>query len=297
MNTVLVADDNPNWSEKLKGILEKTGRYRVRTASNPDAALELLRPNWIGVAVIDFRLTDGDDDDESGLVLAQNSNRAIPKIMISGFADEKQIRAAFGVDPEGRTIVFDFLSKNDIEADSAILVRAVASAFEARSTWDRKERESINTQLLSDYRSARRVDLVNAIISVALNIIFIGLLIYTLRWIHAREVGVVLSSIAAIGIIISEIAVNLFLAQRVERSGQRAENYHAELLQTSRFEQLFKAADSLEYVQNRDKAKQDVIAAFAWQWNKDENSDVFRTARDESGKKDEYLKKEVSSGT
>jgi len=266
MDTILVADDNDTHLKDLTAILHRAG-FKVQPAGNPKEAMDLLRPEKIRAAILDFRLNGGDHEDDSGLFVAQNSSREIPKLMISGLADEKQIRAAFGVDDQGRTVVLEFLDKDDILTNPPKLVAAVRRAVETRSILDRRERESIKGQLLLDYKNARRFDLVNTIISFIVNLVFILLLINTLHWIHAGEAGIVMSSIVAVGIIVSEVALNLFLAKRLEGSSRRAESYHNELLQAWRFEQLIKSADSLDYIRNRNEAKHEVIAAFANRWN------------------------------
>jgi|GEM_PF-1773655 len=268
MQTVLVADDRPDELESLRKILEEEGKYAVKTASTPDGAMELLNPKQIRVAVIDYRLNGGASDDESGLLVARDASHEIPKIMISGVADEKQIRAAFGVDSEGRQIVSDFLDKDEVRTDHAKLLSAVKAALQTRAIMDRRARESVRGQLLTDYKNARRLDLANTILSLFVNLIFVFLLILTLSYAHSGEIGIVVTAIISVGIIVSEIAVNVLMAKRLEGSSRRAENYHAELLQAWSFEQLMRAADGLDFVQTRNKAKGAVILAFANRWNK-----------------------------
>jgi CheY-like chemotaxis protein len=266
MDTILIADDNETHLKQITAILHRAG-FNVKTAANPKQAMDLLRPEKIKAAILDYRLNGGDAEDDSGLFVAENSNRQIPKIMISGLADEGQIRAAFGVDDQGRTVVLQFLDKDEVLANPPKLVEAIERAVETRLIWDQRDRESIQGQLLLDYKNARRFDLINTAVSFIVNVVFILVLINTLHWIHTGEAGVVISSIVAIGIIVSEVAVNLFLAKRIEGSGRRAENYHNELLQAWRFEQLMRSADNLDYVKNRNEAKHEVISAFANRWN------------------------------
>lgn len=267
MHHILLADDNSKELDEIKTILEQS-RYRVETASNPDEAMDRLQPKRIRAAIIDYRLNGGGGDDDSGLWVAQEASREIPKIMISGLADERQIRAAVGSDSEGRQIVFEFLDKGEIKNDPAILLEALQRAIETRGIWERRERESISGQLLADYLNARRFDLANTLITFVVNLVFIALLAFTVILGHSNEAGIVLSAIVSLGIIVSEIAVNLLLAKRLEGSSRRAENYHAELLQAWRFEQLIKSAEGLDYVNARNKAKTEVITAFSYGWQK-----------------------------
>lgn len=267
MQHVLLADDQSTELQEFQLILED-GNFVVWTASTPDQAINLLNPSQISVAVIDYRLNGGGSDDDSGLRIAQDSNHQIPKILISAVADGKQIRAAFGVDGEGRQIVFSFLDKEEIRKDPQLLIKTVNEAIEARRVQERKERESVSGQLLSDYNSARRLDSVNTVASFIANFVFIALLVVTVVLAHAQDFNTIVSAIVSIGIIVSEVAVNLLLAKRLEGSSRRAESYHVELLQAWRFEQLVKSAGSLDYIQARNDAKQEVISAFANRWNR-----------------------------
>jgi len=281
MPHVLLADDKPNELSEIKTILEQ-GRYRVETASTPDEAMDRLQPKRIRVAIIDYRLNGGGSDDDTGLWVAQNASRDIPKIMISGLADQRQIRASVGSDGEGRQIVFEFLDKNEIKTTPGILLDAVERAIQTRAIWERRERESISGQLLTDYLNARRFDLANTLISFLVNVVFIGLLAFTVVLAHNKETSIVLSATVSLGIIVSEIAVNLLLAKRLEGSSRRAENYHAELLQAWRFEQLMKSAEGLDYVSVRNKAKTEVITAFSYGWQKRLEASIGVTEKSDS---------------
>lgn len=271
MKTVLVADDVPDELESLRKKLEKGG-YQVIPASTPEMASDLLKSSNIGVAVIDVRLRNGHEGDRSGLAVARDSTRDIPKIMISGAEeDEEQVRDAFGTDADGRMIVYAFLSKRDVNKQPEKLLRTVKDAFETRRIWAQRERQSIQGQLLSDYRNARRFDLINAGVGFTVNVIFVGLIISTIRWMHAGTAQVVLSSVVCMGIVVSEVVLNLFLAKRLEGSGRRAESYHDELIQAWRFEQLLKSTDHLETAIQRNAAKLAIIKAFATRWNRHSN--------------------------
>src|ERR1043165_1474205 len=180
MKSILLADDKPEELEPLRKILDEEGHYLVQSALTPTEAMERLNPKQIGVAVIDYRLNDGGIDDQSGLWVARNASPEIPKIMISGVADKKEIRAAFGVDSEGRQIVSEFLDKEEVRDDHSKLLNAVQRALETRAIMDRRARESVQGQLLTDYKNARRLDLANTIVSLVVNLVFVSLLIVTL---------------------------------------------------------------------------------------------------------------------
>lgn len=263
MSTILVADDNQVELKEIVELLEKEGKYAIETASNPERASELMKPSRIRVAILDYKLTDGAPHDESGLLVAQNSSSLIPKIIVSRHADEDDVKKFFGADAEGRMVVFAFISKEELKAK---LVRAVERALAARMVWDQKERESLQGQLLYDYKIARLLDYVNTGLGLGVNLVFLWLLFRTLSMIHSNELGIVLGSVVAIAIIVSEIVVTLFLEKRSEGSGRRAENYHMEVVQAWRLEQLLRSTDSLN-LKARNAAKLEIISVFANQWN------------------------------
>jgi CheY-like chemotaxis protein len=263
MSTILVADDNQDELKEIVELLEKEGKYTIQTASNPESALELMKPSLIRAAILDYKLTDGAAHDESGLRVAQNSSSLIPKIIVSRHADEDDVKKFFGADAEGRMVVFAFISKEGLKAN---LVRTVERALAARKVWDQKERESLQGQLLYDYKIARLWDYVNTGLGLGVNVFFLVLLFRTLNMIHSNELNLVLGSVAAVAIIVSEIVVTLFLEKRSEGSGRRAENYHMEVVQAWRLEQLLRATDSLN-LKARNEAKLEIISVFANQWN------------------------------
>jgi CheY-like chemotaxis protein len=283
MNTILIVDDEAEDLKYLKNILEGA-KYKVITASTQDSAMNLLKPDRVSVAVIDVKLKKDDPVDRSGIEVARNSSRDIPKIMISKATEDAQlVRDAFGTDADGRVIVLGFLTKKEVKETPAKLVETVKSAFDARANWDRSARQSVQGQLLSDYESARRFDRINTGVGFVVNVIFVGLIILTIYWIHSGTAQVVLSSIACLGIVISEVVLNLFLAKRLEGSGHRAENYHDELIDQWRFEQLLKSAETMESPEARNEMKQEIIRSFAAGWNR-KKAHVSSTELTVSGK-------------
>lgn len=265
MKTILVVDDHQTEFEKIADKL-KDGKYRLIHASTYRQAMDQLKPGEIDVAVIDMALNPENPSDQSGLLVARDSSREIPKIMITGVKDVGEgMRKAFGIDSEGRMIVFAFLTKQDVWDGK--LPDAIESAFEARLIWERRERQSIQGQLLSDYRNARQFDMVNTGVSFIVNVVFVLLIVNTIHWIHAGTAQIVLSSVVCMGIVVSEVVLNLFLAKRLEGSGRRAESYHDELIQAWRFEQLLKSTDHLESSKDRNVAKLTIIRSFAAHWN------------------------------
>jgi DNA-binding NtrC family response regulator len=83
--TILFADNHTHFLNTRKEFLERAG-YRVITADNLEAARRILEGGQIDLAILDIRLVDDDDEkDTSGLTLARETNRFVPKIILTRF--------------------------------------------------------------------------------------------------------------------------------------------------------------------------------------------------------------------
>ena len=65
---LLVLDDDPSWREALQDLFARRG-FTVRLTSSYDEALHALRYELFHVAIIDLRLVDWDEQDQSGMDL------------------------------------------------------------------------------------------------------------------------------------------------------------------------------------------------------------------------------------
>jgi DNA-binding NtrC family response regulator len=82
MTAILVADNDPGWLQNLTGIVERGG-YSVIPATNRKEAMAVIGRHEADVAVLDLRLDeDLDADDISGLQVAEDTDRTIPKIIV-----------------------------------------------------------------------------------------------------------------------------------------------------------------------------------------------------------------------
>jgi len=112
--TILIADNNKSFLKAFGDFLINNG-YRIITAKDPDRARAILEKGNIDLAILDIRLlNDKDDLDKSGIELAKNSSREIPKIMLTGFPSWELVRESLGADIEGLPPAVDFLSKNEV---------------------------------------------------------------------------------------------------------------------------------------------------------------------------------------
>jgi len=108
---ILVADNNIDFLGTLSNLLETAG-YAVCKAANPTEATRILRSKLIHLAVIDMRLTnDTDENDISGLILAKNVERSIPKVILTQYPTVDAARTALRPDSSGLPPAVDFIDK------------------------------------------------------------------------------------------------------------------------------------------------------------------------------------------
>ena len=81
MCKILVVDDTPDFRNTLSGSLTDAG-HTVRSAANEGEALDAVIQESFDFALIDVRLHDGGEEDESGLSLAMAVRSLDPKVRI-----------------------------------------------------------------------------------------------------------------------------------------------------------------------------------------------------------------------
>jgi DNA-binding NtrC family response regulator len=99
---LLVVDDEDDLRDLLKTVLTKTG-YEIRTASDGEEAIRILKTNEFDVALLDIQMPK-----VTGLQVLKHINQHSPKtraIILTGYADLKNAMEAreFGAK--------DFISK------------------------------------------------------------------------------------------------------------------------------------------------------------------------------------------
>lgn len=133
---VLIVDNDPDFLDTRAERLEAEG-YHVYRAFSLEQAGQLLENTWVHVAIVDIRMTNDDDEnDTSGLDLAkQEAYRPIPKIILTRYPSFEQVREALGPALEGLPPAVAFVAKQ--EGPRAML-RAVEQAFanHARVNWN-----------------------------------------------------------------------------------------------------------------------------------------------------------------
>ncbi len=109
--TILFADNNAAFLKIRSEFLENKG-YKVIPAIDPEDAEKKLNDQSIDLAVVDIRLRDDDDEkDMSGITLAKEVARSVPKIILTGYPDVNYVREVLKPQIKGPDIAVDFVAK------------------------------------------------------------------------------------------------------------------------------------------------------------------------------------------
>jgi len=138
MRRVLFADNNQDFANIRAAFLERAG-FQVIKAYSAISAIEILQKRWVHVAILDMRLENDDDpDDTSGLKLAKDiAFRHIPKIILTAYPTYEYVREVMGPSTKGLPPAIDFISK---EEPVQAMINAVERAFSVYLgiNWDLK---------------------------------------------------------------------------------------------------------------------------------------------------------------
>lgn len=261
--TILLADNDLDFLKTRAEFLEQEG-YRVIPAKDPIEARRVLDQGGIDLAVLDIRLQDDDDEkDTSGLTLAKEVARSMPKIILTAFPSVDAVREALRPQLDGLPAAVEFVSK--AEGAEALLL-AINRALGYSREWLRKVKEAIAgtyEELKEDHDHAQRQSNANywaslGVAVVGIVIIFLGIALAL--W-NRVEIGVA----SAIGGIVAEAASYLFF-RRVDAANQRMDHYHRERIAGQRFETLLQACDGLDSEQRRERCREQVITAAIGRW-------------------------------
>ncbi len=124
--TILFADNDPDFLRTRAEFLEQEG-YRVIAAADPTEARRLLERGEIDLAILDIRLQDDDDErDTSGLTLAKQAARSVPKLMLTGFPTVDAVREILRPQMDGLPAAVEFVGKQE---GPEVLIRAIRQAL------------------------------------------------------------------------------------------------------------------------------------------------------------------------
>jgi DNA-binding NtrC family response regulator len=111
--TILFADNNLDFLKTRAEFLEQEG-YLVIPAADPTESRRKLELGGIDLAIVDIRLRNDDDDkDVSGLTLAKEVARSVPKIILTGFPSYEAVREALKSQSDGLEAAVDFVAKQE----------------------------------------------------------------------------------------------------------------------------------------------------------------------------------------
>ncbi|HEX4961901.1 MAG TPA: TIR domain-containing protein [Thermoanaerobaculia bacterium] len=129
MEKVLLADNNPKHLETWAAVLTSAG-YEVTKANSVSEAQKFLIQGGFDLAVLDLHMvSDEDDEDHSGLRLAQLFRETVPIIMLTAKATVQSTRDALQRD--GRSSPAVALVRK-VEDGVPVLLEAARSAIEPK---------------------------------------------------------------------------------------------------------------------------------------------------------------------
>lgn len=132
--TILLADNDLVFLATCAEYLESVG-YRVVKAATPSEARHILETFYVHIAILDLRLTDDNEKDRSGLMLAKVVALSTPKLILTKFPAHEDVREAMMLDRGVLPPAVDYVDKRK---DLNILLEAVNRAFaqHVRVNWE-----------------------------------------------------------------------------------------------------------------------------------------------------------------
>ncbi|MCP4418605.1 MAG: DNA-binding response regulator [Chloroflexi bacterium] len=119
---ILLADDDQIFRQTSQKKLQEAG-FNVITAANPADARTILQNERIHLAILDLRMErEEDEKDKSGLLVAKQTSRHIPKIILTKFPTYQDVVKLLRKDLEGYQAAVEFLDKRETELDDLVLI-------------------------------------------------------------------------------------------------------------------------------------------------------------------------------
>ena len=138
---ILLADDDEIFLRTCRNKLEGAGFF-VQSATNPADAIQILQTERVHLAILDMRMErDDDEKDKSGLMVAKQTSRQIPKIILTKFPAYQDVVEVLKQDLQGYQAAVEFLDKRDtrpeqlVTAVQNILDQYVKINWELRIEW------------------------------------------------------------------------------------------------------------------------------------------------------------------
>ncbi len=112
---IVVIDDRVDWQKTIARAIKTLG-HQVQAFGDIKTTLEFIENNPFDLAVIDQRLNEADEEDTSGLELAQNiraRNDKLPILIITGYPALETIEEARKADESGHRLATRYILKDD----------------------------------------------------------------------------------------------------------------------------------------------------------------------------------------
>ncbi|MEN3327961.1 MAG: hypothetical protein V7638_2768 [Acidobacteriota bacterium] len=267
MTSILVADNDEHWLNELCAVIEARN-YQVIRASTAERAMAILGSHSADIAVLDLRLKDDRNDyDISGFKVARDSDRMVPKIIVSNYSSETDFARAypraFQVDVDAFPVLVDFVEKGAIQSK---LIPSVEHALRVKDTWSLSAQTKISQELKEDHERARGEAKVHYWITLAVSIVFALIIFVGAYELHgAQGSGTFALMLIVVGVLVAEVTNYLFV-KKLEFLYRRVERYHDELLQTDRFGQLLSMSYTIKDERLREQFKLELFDAATAQW-------------------------------
>ncbi len=114
---ILVIDDVPDWRTTLIGLLKGEGYQAVGAESTAEARARLLAEKF-DLALVDIRLDETEEGNDSGLFLAAEIRQRWPQtkiIFVTGYSSQEFIERAFTATPENLKLADNYIEKSNVE--------------------------------------------------------------------------------------------------------------------------------------------------------------------------------------
>jgi DNA-binding response OmpR family regulator len=287
---VLMADNLPSFLDERREFLKQAG-YTVVTADNPMDTERILKRGGVDLAILDIRLVnDDDEEDTSGLELAQKFGQKVPIIMLTGFPTWENVKTSLGRDLNGMSPAVDFLSKEEspnlmiqtvnltiehpslkrnmlleFQSESSQALHEILQKNEPPETTEKFQKSLERTERdLLQYRKEisqqsgnyQRIAISTGLVGVG--VIFAGTLLVFLSVIPFAMLS------GAVGVVAEAISI-LFIKRAVQASKQVDENYK-ELQEIYKASHLISICDTIESKPKREDAKVLIIEKLAGKW-------------------------------
>jgi CheY-like chemotaxis protein len=289
--TILYADNNAAFLQVRKEFLLRAGYKVLPTTSYAEAEKYLRNRKDLALAILDMRLEEDDDEtDRSGIHLAKNSDKNIPKIILTGFPTWQAAREALASDLDGIAPAVEIIDKKEdpeklLRAVDWILNRSelrqnIVGAFDVPSmvavpdrinslgieeagrrlheSFSETSRQWTEGRMQEQSRAAlfHKVGLAGG--TIALLFIFAGLVLLFTGLLEKSAIPLL------VGAVTQPISIFFFL--REDAAYRRIKTYNSKLDEINKIENLLLICDSLVDKQESEKLKSRVVEQLLDHW-------------------------------